>query len=127
MQTNITLTVSESKRLIARGVARLPEVKKAWKSGIIAIGTGSTNSYVVEELLRKKIDKTSYRSGLVMPHGTKPAGLSKEIMPDLVLEKGKPNRKLDLFSVVEKLTEGDVYIKGANALNYWENVAGIYI
>ena len=109
MQTNITLTVAESKKLIAKGVVQLPEVKKAKKSGTIAIGTGSTNSYIVEELLGKKIDKTSYRSGLVTPLGKKLTGLSKKIMPDIVLQKGKINKSLDRFSVVEHLQAGDVY------------------
>ena len=127
MQANITLTVSESKKLIALGLVKLPEVRKAKKSGLIAIATGSTNSYVLEKLLGRKIDKTSYRSGLVMPKGKKLPGLSKEIMPDVVLEKGKINKKLDRFTVVEKLQAGDIYIKGANALNYREKVAGILI
>jgi len=47
---SFTLTPSESKRLIGKGVAALPEVKNARR--IIIIG-GSTNGYVVEEILQQ--------------------------------------------------------------------------
>ena len=55
----VVLTVSESKRLIAKGVANLDIVKKALERGMIAIAKGTTNGYVVEELLNKRIDKTA--------------------------------------------------------------------
>ena len=39
----ISLTVSESKRLIAKGVAQADFVKCAINEGTLAIGSGSTN------------------------------------------------------------------------------------
>ena len=51
---SFTLTPSESKRLIGKGVAALPEVKNARRITIIG---GSTNGYVVEEILQQKIDR----------------------------------------------------------------------
>ena len=48
MRTSFVLTVAQSKRLIAKGVAQLPEVKHALAEGILAIGRGTTNAYVVE-------------------------------------------------------------------------------
>ncbi|MDI6811737.1 MAG: hypothetical protein QMD80_08765, partial [archaeon] len=47
----ITLTPSESKRLIAKGVKNLEEVQRALKHGTIIITLGTTNAYVVEEIL----------------------------------------------------------------------------
>lgn len=44
----VTLTPAESKRLIAKGVAAMPEVKNALGSGIIIFARGTTNTYVAE-------------------------------------------------------------------------------
>jgi len=63
----VVLTVAESKRLIAKGVTNLDLVKKALHKGMIAIARGTTNGYVAEEILGRKIDKTSYVLGVVLP------------------------------------------------------------
>jgi hypothetical protein len=128
MKAQAVLTVSESKRLIAKAVAKTPQVEKALEKGLIAIATGTTNSYIVEEILGKTIDKTSYRSGLTLP--AKPAApiqLSPEIMPDVVLKDGKTVPDLDRFSAVQEMQAGDVFIKGCNALHYPSRTAGILI
>lgn len=52
----VALTPSESKRVIAKGVAALPEVKRAMKPGLIVIGRGTTNAFVAEELTGDKIE-----------------------------------------------------------------------
>jgi hypothetical protein len=106
----------------------MPQVKKALAKGLIAVGTGTTNSYVVEELLGNPIDKTSYRSGLTLPaKPTAPVNLSPEIMPDVVLRDGKPVPELDRFSAVREMHAGDVFIKGCNALHYTSGTAGILV
>jgi len=128
MKKQVVLTVSESKRLIAKAVAAMEVVKKALDDGIIVIAKGSTNSYVVEELLSKKIDKRAYLTGVVTPTKPLTSGMPKpEPMRDIVLVKGVVDESLDRFTAVEKMDRGDVYIKGANALNYKEKVAGILI
>jgi len=130
MKAHVKLTVSESKRLIAKGVAALPVVREAMTSGMIAIGTGSTNSYVYEELLGTTIDRTAYRSGLILPTGRKPkdyAGLAPDVMPDLVLRDGEPVIDLDRYAAVEQMKQGDVFIKGANAVSPDRSTAGVLI
>ncbi|MFC2002033.1 hypothetical protein ACFLUZ_06005, partial [Chloroflexota bacterium] len=47
----VVLNSSESKRLIAKAVAVLPEVKAALKKGTLIIGWGGTNAFVAEEIL----------------------------------------------------------------------------
>jgi len=128
MRAQVVLTVSESKRLIAKAVAQMHQIKKALEKGLIAIGTGTTNSYIVEEILGKTIDKTSYRSGLTLP-AKPPASiqLSPEIMPDVVLRDGRLVPELDRFSAVQEMQAGDVFIKGCNALHYTSRTAGILI
>jgi hypothetical protein len=128
MKFDTVLTVAESKRLIAKGVAALPCVKKALKNGLAVIATGTTNAYVVEEITGKSIKKPSYRSGIVTPPGRdKPDALKRELLPDVVLRKGKQDKSLDRLSVIDQLQPGDVYIKGANALHYPSRTAGILI
>jgi hypothetical protein len=61
----ITLTVPEAKRLIARGVAELTQVRHAKANGIIVISGGTTNGYVAEELTGKSIDKVLYTAGII--------------------------------------------------------------
>lgn len=130
MKAHVRLTVAESKRLIAKGVAALPVVRQALTSGMIALGTGSTNSYVYEELLGETIDRTAYRSGLILPSGKKSADyahLAPRTLPDLVLRRGRPVTDLDRFSAVKEMGPGDVFIKGANALSADRRVAAVLI
>jgi len=125
---DVVLTVSESKRLIAKGVASMPCVREALRSGLVVISTGSTNAYVVEEILGKKINKPSYVTGKVVPWGMDPSKpLSSERMPDVILKDGQVIEGMDRFQAVREMGPGDVFIKGANALNYERRVAGVSI
>jgi hypothetical protein len=124
MQVQITLTPAESKRLIAKAVVLLPEVRKALKLGMIVVGLGTTNAHVAEELLGKKIDRGRFVAGLVLPKGTCTLPVKKRLK-EFVLVRGKP-REVALDEVLEKLGPGDVVIKGANALDP-KGTAGIFL
>jgi len=128
MQRQFVLTVAESKRLIDKAVAALPEVQRAMKEGTVVVATGTTNAYVLEELWGRKIDKRCYRSGITTPDepekSPEPQG---EKIPDAVFVKGKVEPKYDRVNAVKDMKKGDVYIKGANVLNYDDDVAGILI
>jgi hypothetical protein len=126
MKTEVVLTVAESKRLIAKGVAALDYVQDKMKKGVIVVTSGSTNGCIYEELTGQKIDHRAYLTGRTTP--AKGASAWKvEALHDLVLVDGKPDPSLDRFSALEKMSSGDVYIKGANALNYAAGVAGVSI
>jgi hypothetical protein len=128
MKRQIVLTVSESKRLIAKGVVALPELVDAMKTGMVVVATGTTNSYVLEELWNKKIDKRRYRSGITTPkEPEKHEAPTDTPIQDVVFRNGKPDANLDRYNAVEHMEKGDIYIKGANALNYLNNVAGVLI
>jgi hypothetical protein len=126
MRAEIILTVAESKRLIALGVAQLDFVRERLRSGIVVVTAGSTNAYIYEELTGQRIDKRAYVSGRTTPARNTP-GWKVQPLPDLVLVNGQPTTELDRFTVVAKMQEGDVYMKGANVLNYAAGVAGITI
>ncbi len=124
MLAQITLTPAESKRLIAKAVAVLPEVRHALKHGIIVIGLGSTNAHVVEEILKKPIDRSRYVAGMVTPKGT--CVLPRERrLKSVVIQKGKEVNK-PLEEILEKLKSTDVVIKGANAFDAYGN-AGVLL
>jgi len=95
----VTLTPAESKRLIAKGVAAMPEVKKALMTGIIIIARGTTNTYVAEEIMQidpqnkaaydqKVVNKSEYSRG-VITNGELTANQRRGTGNDIVLKNGK--------------------------------------
>ncbi len=54
----VVLTVQEGKRLIAKGLLAWEPFRRARESGIVAIAKGTTNAYVVDELLGGADEKT---------------------------------------------------------------------
>lgn len=127
MLYEIVLTVSESKRLIAKGVAALPAVKKALVEGTVAIATGSTNAYVVEEITGKPIEKNKYMTGATLPAGVSAKGLLSRELPDVVLKNGSPVEGTLTTEAITDMGPGDVFIKGANAVHYQTGRAGVLI
>ena len=128
MTIEVVLTVAESKRLIAKGVKELDVVKRAMEHGIVAVSKGTTETYVAEELLGEKIVPFAYTLGVTAPKGWKresetPMGKRA----DLVFKDGKPVEGLSVIEAARQMSAGDVFLKGANALNYQEEVAGILV
>jgi hypothetical protein len=126
MKAEVVLTVSESKRLIAKGVVALRFIQEKLEKGIIVLPSGSTNAYIYEELMGQEIDKRAYLSGRTFPAKDRPHW-QVETLPDLVLVNGQPDPSLDRFTALAQMKPGDVFIKGANALNYEAGVAGISV
>jgi len=128
MRTDLVLTVAQSKRLIGKGVAQYEPVQRALKSGTVAIAKGGTNAYIVEEILGRRIEKRHYVSGQVLPRGAsrQAMGLSSDL-PDVVLVKGKPAEGVSATDAVAEMKAGDIFVKGANALNYEAGIAGLLI
>lgn len=128
MIRQFVLTVAESKRLIARAVAGMEVLQRAKREGMLVIATGTTNSYVAEEVLGRSFDKRAYLSGLTLPKNPDRAPEPRpQQMPDLVFRRGELVPDLDRFTAVPHLQAGDVYIKGANALDYRNKTVGILI
>jgi len=124
MQALFTLTPSESKKLIGKGVAALPEIRHAMKTGYLLVGRGSTNAYILEELLGEKISKECYVAGQVI------RGVLCALDPDdrikpMIFHKGKAI-SAEPASVLDKLSPGDIMLKGANAIDHEGNV-GVFM
>jgi len=124
---SFVLTVSESKRLIAKAVVKMGIVKEALREGIIAIAKGTTNAYIIEELLNKRIKKITYTTGLTLPEGKSRESLNISPMPDVVLRRGEIVDNLSVIEAVREMKKGDIFIKGCNALDYTHKIAGILI
>jgi hypothetical protein len=120
MQALFTLTSSESKRLLGKAVAALPEVQNAKDNGYLVIGRGSTNAYILEELLKHKIEKERYVAGQVIKGVlcAMPTGMRAK---PVTFHKGEV-MEAEPASVIDKLTPGDILIKGANAVDPFGNV-----
>ena len=125
MHTVLSLTVSESKRLIAKGVAQADFVRRAMEEGTLAIGSGTTNGYVVEEITGEKIEKAEFVTGRTLPSDYRGPAFSYSL-PDLVIHKGE---RLDIKAsqALADMGPGDVYAKGANAINYERKQAAVLI
>lgn len=113
----VVLNPSESRRLLSKATAALPEVKRALENGTIIIARGVTNAYVTEELLGITIEPKAGLTygmvcrGMTTAHSGPPACSSHVIRHGSVVE-GADSR-------VEVLGFGpdDVFIKGANAVD----------
>jgi len=122
------LTVAAGKRLIGKGVAALPAVKRAMHEGMVAVGKGTTNAYVLEELLGHPIDKGGYALGATMPPGGPPRErVFAGNVPEAVFREGRLVDGLGVQDAVHQMRPGDVVIKGANALDYENGIAGLLV
>ncbi len=146
----VVLTPSESKRLIAKAVAVLPEIRKALNSGRMIISEGTTNAYLIEELFGTTLPREIYACGTVCG-GLSAVPTEERAMPYL-LKCGKPfdarppeEQRLKAETIAEDADQfhpkanwelhadlikefeaDDVLIKGATAVDQWGN-AGVFV
>ncbi len=114
-----------SKSLIARAVCELPEVKAAYKNGRIFIGHGTTNLAIAVHLLNLKIDNpSSYVSGVITQQAACATDSQLRCAP-WCIEKGRV-LEVDWLEFLNSFTDGDIFIKGANAIDPYGN-AGILL
>jgi hypothetical protein len=123
MQALFTLTSTESKRLLGKAVAALPEVQQAKDKGYLVISRGSTNAFIIEELMKSKIDKERYVAGQIIKGVLCVLGQDLRSKP-VTFHKGEI-QAVEPGSVTEKLVPGDIVIKGANAIDPFGNLGVI--
>ncbi|MBN1683576.1 hypothetical protein JW865_08510 [Candidatus Bathyarchaeota archaeon] len=128
MLAEVSLTPAEGKRLIAKAIAQMDLIQIAKEEGIVVIATGTTNAYVVEELLEKEIkEKGLYTAGVVTENGLNITDPKSRLDP-YVIEKGKSKtvKNSELCEYAAKMGLNDVFIKGANAIDPF-GAAGILL
>lgn len=131
------LTPAAGKRLIAKAMLKHPAIVAARKKNTIVIIAGTTNGYIAEEMLAK-IDKKAafprarFFRGIVLPPGgpkTKGGRIADQssFPGDVVIQNGVWQKGKTIFDVVDNLKEGDIILKGANALDVENKKAAILI
>ena len=120
MQALFTLTPSEAKRLIGKAVAALPEVRQAKENGYLVVSRGSTNAFILEELLGEVIEKERYVAGQVIKGVFCALGQNLRAKP-VVFYKGQTLNE-EPGAVIDKMAPGDILLKGANAVDPYGNV-----
>ena len=105
-----SLTVSESKRLIAKGVAQADFVRRAMDEGTLAVGSGTTNGYVIEEITGERIEKHALVTGRTLPADYAGPKLTYQA-PDLVIREGQ-RLSIKATDALVDMGPGDVFVKG---------------
>jgi hypothetical protein len=126
MRALFVFTPAESRRFIAKAVARLPEVERARADGEIAICHGGTNVYVAEEVFGECTNRDKYLSGLVV-NRILCVTQAEEKPPMLVWRKGVLNAPgATMGETLRDFGAASVFIKGANAVDAEGNV-GVFV
>jgi hypothetical protein len=130
------ITSQAGKRLIGKALAVNPTVINAAKNNTLAIIAGTTNGYIAEELL-KNLDITGFSRnhffrGLTLPPNlqlsTEGRLIDESKFPgDVIITKGKWQKGKTINDIADTLKEGDVIIKGANAINLEHKQAAVLI
>jgi hypothetical protein len=141
MLAQIVLTPAESKKLIAKAVARLEVVQLATRKGIVALHPSSSTYFIVEELTGSKPKTNYWVCGAVTPRGmcvemamALGTGLTPheestgpgDLQGTWVIENGKLGGEEKLSSLLYRMTASDVYVKGVNALDNDGNVGILF-
>lgn len=124
------LTVSMSKRLIAKGLMKNERVREAMMNHRLLIASGTTNAYVAEEALKEigdttPFDKRLYHRGITVAPGAKP--VPGQTTFDLLIDHGKARFDRTLFDITPELGPDDMIMKGGNALYLEVAQAGVLI
>ncbi|MBA7570321.1 hypothetical protein ES708_12070 [subsurface metagenome] len=148
MLAQVLLTPTESKKFIAKAVAKTAVVQRAFKEGIVALHPSTSTVFIVEELTGKIPDIKVLVCGLNSPEGATGSveadeALAKDFeelarLPKddinairqslrgfrftLVVERGKLVIGMTLGEIIDKMGPNDVYIKGVNAVDTDGNV-----
>lgn len=129
MLTQIVLTTTESKKLIAKAVIQMKEVQDALKNGIVVIHPSSTTSFIFQEITGQwPVDTWVF--GMVAPEGPCRSKTAVESIQSSggarkqwVFKNGVLQGSVKLDDVLSEMGKTDVFIKGCNALDSDGNTA----
>ena len=124
--TTARLTVSESKRLIAKGIASNKDVKDRLENGIVIITLGTTNTYLAEELAGLSAPRGSFVTGRIFPSSKEDFARGMKRQSEIVLMKGKP-ADISYADALARMNAKDIVFKGANMVNYAKRQAAVCV
>lgn len=124
--STVRLTVGESKRLIAKGLAANKEVKDRLENGMVIITLGTTNTYIAEELAGLEAPRGSFVTGRIFPSSKEDFAKKLERHAEIILIDGKVS-DIPYADALARMTEKDIVFKGANMLNYAKRQAAVCV
>ncbi len=116
----VVLNPAESKRLIAKGLLEVPEVKRALQSGWFVISRGITPAYVLEEITGETYQKEICTAGLIVD-GRLASVNDPNALGPFVFRNGQLS-DVTADEALSQFKATDVSIKGANAIDPAGNV-----
>jgi hypothetical protein len=125
-QAWISLTVAESKRLIAKGLMEYPPFSERLREGQVVIARGTTNTYIAEELLNESLRSGEYVAGHILPEQGA-AELDRSVTRSEILFKNGLIQDTPFADALKGMKAGDIVLKGANIINYHKGQAGVLI
>jgi len=120
MRAQLVFNPWESRALIAKTIINHPLVKKSLKEGIIAIGRGISNAFIVQELLKEtknehfELNINNYVAGVIS--GSLCASNGEARSPEIIFRKGVPEI-MEMGKAIDEMGGNDLVIKGGNALD----------
>lgn len=116
----VILLPRESKRLLAKAILQMPEVKRSLDDGWFVVSRGVTPAYIVEELTGQPGDLANSTAGIVAD-GRLTSVLEEDRLGPWVFENGELS-ETPAPEALSKFRARDVSIKGANAVDPDGNV-----
>ena len=113
----VNLTVAEGKRLIAKGIVNHPQVKERMTKGTIVIMTGTTNTYIAEEMVNLSEARGSFVTGYIAPVDAPNIKDGIPFTGSIAIIDGK-RVEISGEEALKNAKKGDIVFKGANMLNY---------
>ena len=133
----VVITPAAGKRLIAKAIAAHRTVLNALKRGTVVILAGTTNGYIAEEIFKtvgvsEGFSRKHFFRGIILPSGrmvTSEGRLADEskFPGDVIITRNAWQKGKTISDVIDDLKEGDVILKGANALDLQRKQAAILI
>lgn len=124
--STVRLTVGESKRLIAKGIAANKDVQDRLKNGIVIITLGTTNTYIAEELANLAAPRGSFVTGRIYPSWKEDFAKGLKRHSEIVLIKGKV-ADIPYTDALTRMNANDIVFKGANMVNYAKRQAAVCV
>lgn len=124
--STVRLTVGESKRLIAKGIAENKDVQDRLINGIVIITLGTTNTYIAEELANLEAPRGSFVTGRIFPSSKEDFAKGLKRRSEIVLIKGKVT-DISYADALARMNANDIVFKGANMVNYAKRQAAVCV
>lgn len=116
----VMLLPRESKRLLARAVLQMPEVKRVLEDGWFVVSRGVTPAYILEELTGQPADKGNSTAGIVTS-GRLGSVIEEDRLGPWVFKDGNLS-ETPAPQALGQFRARDVSIKGANAVDHNGNI-----